>query len=150
MSAVWNDEDSYVAPRAAQFDEFESSIAARLGLGAAIDQVSEAGIGVVFERVQELANRLRAELAALPRVQVAQRSAQRCGIVTFNVDGSDPSDIVVAPRAVAVNLNASKPTWSRLDADVAGSAGVVRASPPVYNTGNEIDRLLAVLRASAT
>lgn len=151
VSAVWNDADSYVlAHGAARFDEFESSIAARLGLGAAIDQLLEVGVDAVFERVQQLSGRLRRELAALGGVRVTETSAQRSGIVTFTVDGTDPTDIVTAARTAGVNINASRPTWSRLDADFAQLAGVVRASPHAYNTDDELDRLIAVVRDIAS
>ncbi len=145
-SAVWESASSYsLASGAARFEEFETSSAGQLGLGVAIDQALALGPDVISERVQYLANRLRSELARRERVTVQETAGVCSGIVTFLVEGVTPAEIVAAASREGINMNASSAPWARLDLEARGVTGVARVAPHVYNTEDELDRLLAVI-----
>ena len=160
-SAVWESASSYsLASTAARFEEFETSSAGQIGLGVAIDEALALGLDAIGERVQDLANRLRSELARRDRVTVQETlSAPQgqssfgmvpggcSGIVTFLVDGVAPADIVIAAAKAGINMNASSAPSARLDLEARGVTDVARVAPHVYNTDEELDRLLAVLDA---
>jgi cysteine desulfurase / selenocysteine lyase len=145
MSASWNSagEFSY-APGARRFEEFEASIAARLGLGTAIDEALALGIDAVAERVAMLGERVRTGVAGLGAA-VHDGNARRCGIVTFTVPDTEPQRIVDTAREAGININISSAGWARIDMDERGLTQVVRASPHAYNTEDEIDRLVDVV-----
>ena len=146
--AIWTGPDSYeLLDDARRFEEFEISIAGVIGLGVAVDQVLDVGIDDIAARVGELAERLRNELSAVGGVTVHDGGRQRSGIVTFSIDGVDDERVKVAARQAAVNVSVSSAPNALLDMRSEGHATVVRASPHAYNTDDELDRLLAVVRA---
>ncbi len=148
VSAAWETASAYaLVPTAARFEEFESSIAGQIGLGVAIDQALALGVDAISERVQHLANRLRTELAGRTRVSVQETSGACSGIVTFLIDGVAPAEVVTAAAKAGINMNASSALWARLDLDARGVTDVARVAPHVYNTDEELDRLLAVIDA---
>ena len=145
-SADWVDSETYrVAPGARRAEEFEGPVAAQLGLGAAIDQLLELGVDDVGERIGVLAEHLRGALDELDDVSVVDGTGPRSGIVTFVVDGR-PADAVAATLSSAgINVSVSRAEDARLDLDGRGLAAVVRASPHVYNTVDELEQLVDVV-----
>jgi cysteine desulfurase/selenocysteine lyase len=147
-SAVWESASSYsLATTAARFEEFETSSAGQIGLGVAIDEALALGLDAIGERVQYLAHRLRSELGRQERVTVQETPGACSGIVTFLVDGVAPADVVAAAATAGINMNASSAPWARLDLDARGVSDVARVAPHVYNTDDELDRLLTVVDA---
>ena len=128
---------------------FEAPIAARLGLGTAIDHALDLGMEAVADRVGALAEGLRTRLAAVEGVDVHDGGLRRCGIVTFTVAGRSTGEVAAAARAVGVNVSVSDRPAARLDLGGGRPEGVVRASPHYYNTGDELDRLADVVAALA-
>lgn len=145
-SAEWTPGDDYLlAPGARRAEEFERPIAALLGLGAAIDQLLELGIDVVAARIAELADELRRRLEQLDGVRTLDGTGPRSGIVTFAVQGVDADDLAAAAGAAGVNVSVSRASQARHDLGTRGLETVVRASPHVYNTADELGRLLEVV-----
>ena len=102
------------------------------GMCSSLGLLSEIGLDVVQQRIHSLAGRLVAGIKSIPTLSLVTPSSdsRRAGIVSFNVKDSE---------AVSRRLT---------DAGVAHSVrggGVLRVSPHVYNTEQEIDRVLALL-----
>ena len=145
-SAEWEAPDRFeFAPGARRFERFETSIAAVLGLGVAIEQLLALGIDQVSARILELGEYLRGALTDLG-CTVHDGDGQRCGIVTFTVPGVLPSVVADAAGAAGININNSLAHSARIDMDARGLDRVVRASPHVYNTTEELDALVDVVR----
>jgi cysteine desulfurase / selenocysteine lyase len=144
-SATWMSPGEFAyAPDALRFEEFEAPIAARLGLGTAIDETLALGVDAIWARVTSLAERLRVGLVGLGAT-VHDGDAERCAIVTFTVPNVDPLRVVTAAGYMEININSSTAEFARIDMDQRGLTRVVRASPHIYNTDEEIDRLLEVV-----
>lgn len=133
------------SPDAERFESFERGVAAALGLGVAVDYALDLGIGAIESRVASLADRLRLGLAEIEGVAVQDRGIRRCGIVTFTVDGSDPTEVRELLAADDVAVWISDAGNSRLDLDPRGIASMVRASVHYVNTDDEIDRTLGLV-----
>lgn len=145
-SAEWVREDKYaLAPGATRYELFESSIAAQIGLGVAIEYALAVGIAEIQERVTSLAVRLRKLLVGLDRVRVHDQGRERSGIVLFGVEGTDVRELVAGLRANAVNTSAASSQTSQLDLGARGIDAGVRASVHYYNTEAEQDRFMEVL-----
>jgi selenocysteine lyase/cysteine desulfurase len=145
-SASWTEKDDYeLAPAARRADEFEGPIAAQLGLGAAVDQLLELGIDSVTQRIGELADHLRTRLDEVPGLQTADGHGPRSGIVTFTVEGRSAEEVQAAAAVAGINLSVSRSEDARLDLGVRGLDAVVRASPHVYNTVDELERLVELV-----
>jgi selenocysteine lyase/cysteine desulfurase len=145
-SATWTAPGDYqLAPGAQRAGQFEGPIAAQLGLGAAVDQLLDLGIDAVAHRIGELAEELRARLHGVPGVRTADGDGPRSGIVTFTVDGRDAHEVRSAAAAAGINLNVSSAGDALLDLGARGLESVVRASPHIVNTVDELDRLVEVV-----
>lgn len=145
-AAVWTSPDTYtVREDARRFENWETNYAAKIGLGAALDYASAWGVDVTWARIQVLADRLRSGLDALAGVTVRDLGVERCGIVSFTVDGVGGQDIKERLAAQSINVTVSRPPSTRLDMEDRGLAEVVRASVHYFNTEAEVDRFVQAI-----
>ncbi len=149
-SAVWDDPSSYhLAPGADRLAEFEGPIAAQLGLGLAIDHALALGLESIAGRVTSLAEHLRRSLLDIEGIVVHDGGHRRCGIVTFSVPGMSAIDTARVASAVGINVSVSRSATARLDMVDPFPQSVVRASPHYYNTEDELERLVELVRRLA-
>nr|WP_216853659.1 aminotransferase class V-fold PLP-dependent enzyme [Phytoactinopolyspora halotolerans] len=143
VSATWTSPDTYeIRSDARRFENFERNMAGQIALGVAADYASALGIEVIEQRVTRLAADLRERLTATPGVAVRDRGAQRCGIVAFTVDGSEPEQVRDMLRGRGINVSVTHGS-ELYDRNALPRA--VRASVHYYNTENELDRLVNAL-----
>ncbi|EHR61340.1 aminotransferase class V-fold PLP-dependent enzyme [Saccharomonospora cyanea] len=146
-AATWVARDEYrIRPDARRFESWECNYAAKLGLGAAIDYALGWGLDRIRGRVYALADELRLSLARLPQVTVHDAGVERCGIVSFTVDGIAPADVQAALGAHGINVSVSRTPSTRLDMENRGLEELVRASVHYYNTCEELATLCAAVR----
>lgn len=149
-SAEWTAIDDYtVQTDGRRFEKWESSIASRLGLGAAVDYALEWGLDSIWERIQDLAQALRQKLSAIPSVTVTDIGATQCGIVTFCVAEHDENDIKTQLAQQNINVTVSGRSSTRIDMEARHLEHVVRSSVHYYNTSGEIDRFCTAIEAIA-
>jgi selenocysteine lyase/cysteine desulfurase len=142
----WVAPDRYVMrDDARRFENWETNVAGKLGLGAAIDYALDWGLEPIWERVLSLAERLRAALGALHGVVVRDQGAVRCGIVSFTVNGADLTALRDALRAQNINISISPSEYTLIDMQTRGLPAVLRASVHYYNTEDEIARVCDAL-----
>lgn len=147
-SATWTSPDTYrMRPDTRRFETWECNYAAKLGLGAAIDYALNCGVEVTEARIVGLAEDLRRRLSCLPGVRIRDLGSQRCGIVSFTVDGCAASEIKEAAARDSINVSVSRAPSTRLDMEARGLEEVVRASVHYYNTSEELDRFERMLSA---
>lgn len=145
-AADWTGPGTYeLRDDARRFEQWERSIAGVLGLGAAVDYAREMGLDDIWERVHGLGAALRERLSSARNVTLRDEGSQRCGIVTFTVDGATPAEIKARLRAAGINVWTVGASTARLDFDARHVTEVVRASVHYYNTEAELDRLVAGL-----
>lgn len=145
-AATWTARDSFaIRPDARRFENWETNYAGKIGLGIAADYALGWGLDAIKARVVDLAEGLRRLLAARPRVTVRDLGREKCGIVTFTVDGADPANIMRALRTHKINVSVSSLTSTRIDMEMRGLDQVIRASVHYYNTEDEIERFCAAL-----
>ncbi|NMO21914.1 aminotransferase class V-fold PLP-dependent enzyme [Pyxidicoccus fallax] len=150
-AAPWTSVEGYtLRPDARRFENWENNIAAKLGLGVAVDYALGWGLDAIWERVRGLAERLRARLADLPGVTVRDVGEVKCGIVTFTVEGQSPDALRQQLLAQGINVSVTRRPSTRLDMEARGLGEMVRASVHYYNTEEELERLVdAVVRTSS-
>jgi len=129
---------------ARRFENWESNIAAKLGLGAAVDYALSWDLGAIRDRVLELATALRVGLRSVPGVTTRDRGSVQSGIVSFT---APPSSSLIRDelRRRGINVHVSVAAATRLDMDRRGLNDLVRASVHYYNTHEEIDIFLTEL-----
>lgn len=153
-SAEWTELESYTIARGAQrFEQWEKSCAGVLGLGTAVDYALDLGLDVIRTRIDYLADGLRQRLVAVPDVRVHDRgegagsgALGRSGIVTFTSDRLGAADLVEClrsgQRGTPINCSLSTPDYALRDFVACGLGPVVRLSPHVYNTDDELDQVV--------
>ena len=67
----------------------------------------------------------------------------KCGIVTFTVEGMDPALLRDRLRERHVNVSVTSRSSTRLDMEARGLHSMVRSSVHYYNTEEEIERLVS-------
>ncbi len=139
-AATWVAPDRYeMQPDAGRFEHFESNLAARIGLGVAVDYAMQWGIDAIWRRVRSLAYSLRTQLSPLPGVIVHDRGVTQCGIVTFTIEGKDPDEIQQSLAQQRINVTISTRNSTLFDMDERGLSSVVRASVHYYNSEHEVE-----------
>ena len=145
-AATWVARDRYeVRPDARRFENWETYYAGKIALGVAVDYALAWGLPAIRERVYMLAGQLRERLAARSGVTLRDKGVERCGIVTFTVEGCAAALIKQVLRSQAINVLVSSYTGTRLDMEDRKLPGVVRASLHYYNSEEEIERFCAAL-----
>jgi selenocysteine lyase/cysteine desulfurase len=147
-AATWTDARSFeLRPDARRFENWESYVAGRVGLRAAVRYALEVGLAPIRARVTALAERLRAELARLPGIKVQDLGRTRSGIVTFTKEDELPRAIQARLHAAGINVSVSSKSSAQLDFGRRGLSQVVRASVHYFNTDQEIELFCKTLYA---
>lgn len=143
-AAKWTDVDKYeIASTAKRFENWESYVAGRIGLGIAAEYAMGVGLDNIWERIKSLSSRLRDGLEAIPGVRVHDQGVQKSGIVMFTKEGLAPGEIKRRLQEKhRINTSVSGVQLTRKTLIASGVTHLVRASPHAYNTEEEIDRLV--------
>ncbi|PBC37846.1 aminotransferase [Rhodococcus sp. ACPA4] len=145
--ADWTHPDSYVpAPDATRFELWETSVAARLGLGAAADYLLLLGTETVAQQIESRANYLRAGLGALSGVTVQDRGPILSGIVSFTLDAVPAAEVRSRLAMQSITVTVSSRGSTLLDMTARGLDAVVRASPHCFVDENDLDSFLGAVR----
>ena len=130
----------------ARFEAGTPPIAEAIGLGAAIEWLDAVGLDAAHAHEAEVGAYALERLAEVPGVRIFGPPAgdDRVGIVSFDVDGVHPHDVseILDRHAIAVRAGHH---CAQVLMDRLGVAATTRASLAVYNTREEVDRLVEAL-----
>ena len=129
-----------------RFETFEFSHANFLGLGAAAEYAMDIGLNNIWSRVQDLSRNLRDRLSEIHGIEVRDLGETKCGIVTFEVNGEGHTQLRDKLLAHGVNVSVTSQFNALLDMKRRGFVSLMRASIHYYNTTEEIDRFIDILR----
>jgi len=147
-SAEWVAGGAYrMRADARRFENWETYVAGKIGLGVAADYALELGVAEIRDRDRALAERLRELLAAVPGVTLRDQGATKGAIVTFTVDGREPRAVQAALAAERINVSTTSTQSARLDLEERGIDELIRASVHYFNTDEEIERLVETVAA---
>ncbi|CAN7593981.1 aminotransferase class V-fold PLP-dependent enzyme [Pseudomonas sp. GL-B-26] len=132
---------------ARRFENWECNVAAKLGLGAAVEYALAQGIEPMWQRIQQLASHLRHRLADIPGMTPRDLGAIKSGIVTFTHQNSSAAQVQqwLAGQEKRINVTTSTFRSTLLDMQHRDLAEVSRASLHAYNTEAEIDTMIEAL-----
>ena len=123
-----------------RFEAGTPHIAGAVGLGAAIEWFMALDQEALKSQEHAVFSELDAVLRAFPGVTVIGSAPERCGAVSFLLDGAHPSDVGAfldqAGVAVRTGHHCCQPLMVRY-----GVSGTVRASLGIFNTAAEVRRL---------
>ncbi|WP_025897703.1 aminotransferase class V-fold PLP-dependent enzyme [Kordiimonas gwangyangensis] len=137
--------DFELMPGAKRFENWESNVAGRVGLAAAVRYARTIGLKAIEERVTTLADRLRGALGEIRSINLHDQGQRKCGITTFSKDGRDSHAIAAALRQQSIDVSVSSVEYALLDLGARNTGPVVRASVHYYNTEAEVERFARAL-----
>ena len=127
-----------------KFEAGTPNIAGAIGLGAAIDYVSDLGLARIGAHEQAVLEYATRRLSELNSVRLVGTAAHKASILSFTVEGVHPHDVgTVLDRAgiaVRAGHHCAQPVMARF-----GLAATVRASFGLYNGTDDVDRLVAAV-----
>ena len=115
-----------------------------IGLGAAIDYLQTIGMDWVWEHEQELTQYALAQIKTVPDLEIFGPTENRAGVISFKIADIHPHDVATFLDQEGVEIrtghHCAQPLMRRLCIP-----GTARASFYLYNTFEEVDRLVAAL-----
>jgi cysteine desulfurase / selenocysteine lyase len=130
-----------------RFEAGTPNIAGAIGLAAAIDYIEQIGRPTIFGHDTYLARYAAERLAELPGMHIFGPTKQRGALVGFVMDAAHPHDLTTFADQYGLALrgghHCNQPLMRRF-----GVSGTTRASFYFYNTTEEIDRMIEILRAA--
>ncbi len=127
-----------------RFEAGTPGIAEAIGLGAAVDYLKEIGMENIESHEKALTKRMYGGLMDLPKVEVYGPEPEfRIGVMSFNVGDLNPHDVALA-LDVSANIMARSGHHCALPVTkhIIRKSGSVRASVYIYNTKEEIEKLI--------
>nr|WP_309148877.1 family 2A encapsulin nanocompartment cargo protein cysteine desulfurase [Variovorax paradoxus] len=128
-----------------KFEAGTGNIADAVGLGAAIDYVNKVGIENIARYEHDLLVYGMQQLGAIPGVRLIGTAADKASVMSFVLDGYTTEEVGHALNdegiAVRTGHHCAQPILRRF-----GVETTVRPSLAFYNTFDEVDRLVAVVR----
>lgn len=124
-----------------KFEAGTPNIVGGLGLGAAIDFINSVGFDFIQKHEAELCRFASSELKNIQGLRFIGTAQKRAGLVSFVLDGIHPYDTGVILDKLGIALRTGHHCTQPV-MNFFGVPGTVRASFAVYNTKQEIVRLV--------
>jgi cysteine desulfurase/selenocysteine lyase len=127
-----------------KFEAGTPHIAGAVGLGAALDYVSEIGMSNIAAHEKEVLDYAIAMVSDIPDLRIIGTAQHKASILSFVMEGIHPHDIgtILDSEGIAIRAghHCAMPVMQQF-----GIAGTARASFALYNTHEEVDALVAGL-----
>ncbi|MDH3251302.1 MAG: cysteine desulfurase, partial [Ignavibacteria bacterium] len=127
-----------------RFEAGTPNIAGTIGLGAAIDYLTDIGLETIEAHESRLLSYATTALSTVPGLTIIGTAADKAAVISFVLDGVHPHDIgtIVDAEGIAIRTghHCAQPVMKRF-----GVPATARASFGLYNTTGEIDLLVRAL-----
>ena len=136
----------------AKFESGNLNVPGIIGLGAGIKFLNEQSAQADSESLEELTAMVLDGISSIDRVQTYS-NANACGIVSFNIDGHDPREVSAMLDSIGqveVRSGLHCAPWMHRALGTISIGGTVRASFGHFNTANDVNNLIKLIRMIAT
>jgi cysteine desulfurase/selenocysteine lyase len=143
-----HEQEATFAPPPLKFEAGTQNVGGAVGLDAAIHYLLKVGYGTIRKTEEDLLNYTLDGLAEIPHVTVyggTKNRENRCGVISFNVDGVHPHDVASILDADGVAIRAGHHCAQPL-MDYLCVGATCRASLYFYNTREDVDAFLESLK----
>jgi len=148
ITSVTLEKSSYKKPPH-RFEAGTPNIAGAIGLAAAIDYLEGIGRPEIYEHDVDLATYALERMNEVKGLRVIGPTQNRAGVISFVMDAAHPHDLTTfADRyglAMRGGHHCNQPLMRRF-----GLTGTTRASFYLYNTREEIDRMIDILQKAVS
>lgn len=130
------------APLPLKYEAGTANYVGAIGLGEAVEYLQGLDLKAVEEHERELTCYAEQQLLQIDGLRIYGRTAEKCSIISFNVDGVHHYDLgmILDKLGIAVRTgqHCAEPVMTHY-----GLTGMCRASIAMYNTREEMDALVA-------
>jgi cysteine desulfurase/selenocysteine lyase len=127
-----------------RFEAGTPNIAGAIGFAAAIDYLEGIGRREIFEHDADLAQYALPKMKELSGLRVLGTAREHAGVISFVMDAAHPHDLTTFADQYGLAMrgghHCNQPLMRRF-----GVTGSTRASFYIYNTREEIDRMIEIL-----
>jgi len=134
--------DDCVSVAAKFFESKSASLPLQMGLKAALEQLQQAGIERIQQSILANSRRLWEGLQTLPRVDCLSKAPPQHGIVSFTVNGLSGTDAKNRLMKKGIDIVVNQAAFTPLDMQARQLKEVVRASPHVCTSSDEIETFI--------
>lgn len=146
-SATWTGKDDFEVQASAQrFELYERSIALVLGITEAVSYANTLGLEAIYAYNQDLIQYFRKKMQDTEGVTLYDEGSHLCNILTFRMGNLSLQDIQTALNAAKINHSVAIKKMAQLDFAHKGIDWALRFSPHYYNTKDEVDTVIDVLK----
>ena len=136
------------APLPLKFEAGTANFIGAIGLGRAIEWLQTLDAAAVAEHERNLLDYATASLSQIDGLRIYGQAKEKCAICSFNLDGAHHYDVgmILDKLGIAIRTgqHCAEPVMTHY-----GVTGMCRASFALYNTREEIDRLVEGVRRAA-
>ena len=140
-------EHTHYAAAPQKFEAGTPPIVEVIGLGAALDWVTDKGLANLAAHEETLRQAAEEALTALPGLRIIGTARHKAAVISFTLDGIHPHDAGTVldqhGAAVRVGQHCAEPVMRRF-----GIPATIRASFAAYNDHDDIGRLVAAVQAT--
>ena len=130
-----------------KFEAGTPDIAGAIALGAALEYITNLGMDKIAAHESELLAYATEAVGAIPGIRLIGTARDRAGVLSFVLDHVHPHDLgtILDREGIAIRTghHCAQPVMERF-----GIPATARASFAVYNTKEEVDALVAGIRAA--
>jgi len=124
-----------------KFEAGTPSIADTIAFGAAIDYVQGIGLGAIAEHERQLLHHATRRARSIPQLRIVGEAREKGAILSFTLEHIHPHDIGTLLDQVGIAIRAGHHCAMPV-MDFFGVPATARASFALYNTIDEVDRLI--------
>ena len=140
-------EHTHYAAAPQKFEAGTPPIVEVIGLGAALDWVTDKGLTNLATHEETLRQAAEQALTALPGLRIIGTAHHKAAVISFTLDGIHPHDAgtVLDQHGIAVRVgqHCAEPVMRRF-----GIPATIRASFAAYNDHDDIERLVTAVQAT--
>ncbi len=129
-----------------KFEAGTPNVADVIGLGAAIEYMTDLGFDTIQKLENDLHRYLLSEIKKVDRIIIYTPEVNSTAVVSFNIENAHPFDIgqLLDAKGIAIRTghHCCQPLMRKLSVE-----GTCRASLAFYNTKEEIDHFISALRS---
>lgn len=129
-----------------KFEAGTPSVADAYALGVAVNFINEIGFEEINKIEEEVRNYAIKKLTEIDKITVFHPSNNASGVISFSIDGIHPHDITQALGEKEICLRAGHHCTQILHREVFDVSATSRLSLAIYNSLEDIDKLIEALK----
>lgn len=147
-AATWMEPNTYVVQKGARSFEPQEISLLSVGLTEAVRYANQVGVENMARQNQQLMHRLRTGLQDIDGIYLMDRGAVQSNLLTFHTDCHPLTILETALRLERVVFTVQYPHFALIDFLDKQVDWLIRLSPHYFNTLEEIDQVIEVIRQS--